>query len=232
MLVNGHNCRTIRLFYKKQNKTYSKGFSLIELIVIIMVLGILAAVASTRMKDVTGGVSVSVAINQITSDLDLIKEISKTHVCNLCIQIDKPMELKYFKHPSGNKYLDKRIVEMLIPSTLDNSLAPEGKHVASLFCQQFSPKLQNGKSWHDYRLEAAETIINTVTEHAPNFKDSIIGSMILSPLDLEEKFGLIGGDIMHGNMTLDQMWAARPLLNYGNYRGPIKSLYMLSLIHI
>ena len=62
--------------YKKQNKTYSKGFSLIELIVIIMVLGILAAIASTKMKDVTGGVSVSVAINKITSDLDLIKEIS------------------------------------------------------------------------------------------------------------------------------------------------------------
>ena len=65
-----------------------------------------------------------------------------------------------------------------------------------------------------------------MTEHAPNFKSSILGAMILSPLDLEEKFGLIGGDIMHGQMTLDQMWAARPLLNYGDYRGPLKSLYM------
>ena len=71
--------------YKKQNKAYSKGFSLIELIVIIMVLGILAAVASTRMKDVTGGVSVSVAINQITSDLDLIKELSLASHENMSI---------------------------------------------------------------------------------------------------------------------------------------------------
>jgi phytoene dehydrogenase-like protein len=118
------------------------------------------------------------------------------------------------------------IVEMLIPSTMDATLAPEGKHVASLFCQQFSPNLADGASWHDHRLTAADTIIETVTKHAPNFRQSILGMMILSPLDLEEKFGLIGGDIMHGQMSLDQMWAARPLMNYGNYRGPLKSLYM------
>ena len=118
------------------------------------------------------------------------------------------------------------IVEMLIPSTMDDTLAPKGQHVASLFCQQFSPSLSDERSWHDHRLAAADTIIETVTKHAPNFKESILGTMILSPLDLEEKFGLIGGDIMHGQMTLDQMWAARPLLNYGNYRGPLKSLYM------
>tara|TARA_Y100000996_G_scaffold288324_1_gene227794 strand:+ start:43 stop:528 length:486 start_codon:yes stop_codon:yes gene_type:complete len=71
--------------YKKRNKACSNGFSLIELVVIIMVLGILAAVASTRMKDVTGGVSVSVAINQITSDLDLIKELSLASHENMSI---------------------------------------------------------------------------------------------------------------------------------------------------
>ena len=118
------------------------------------------------------------------------------------------------------------IVEMLIPSTMDNTLAPDGKHVASLFCQQFSPAMPDGSSWHDHKLTAADTIIKTVTNHAPNFRESILGMMILSPLDLEEKFGLIGGDIMHGQMSLDQMWAARPLMNYGNYRGPLKSLYM------
>jgi phytoene dehydrogenase-like protein len=118
------------------------------------------------------------------------------------------------------------IVEMLIPTTMDETLAPEGQHVASLFCQQFSPTLADGSSWHDHRLAAADNIIETVTKHAPNFRESILGMMILSPLDLEEKFGLIGGDIMHGQMSLDQMWAARPLMNYGNYRGPLKSLYM------
>ena len=117
-------------------------------------------------------------------------------------------------------------VEMLIPSTLDDSLAPPGQHVASLFCQQFAPTLPDGRSWQDARIEAADCIIDTVNAYAPNFKASILGRMILSPLDLEQNLGLIGGDIMHGQMTLDQMWAARPIMNYGDYRGPLKSLYM------
>ena len=120
----------------------------------------------------------------------------------------------------------KPIVEIKIPSTVDDSLAPPGQHVASLFCQQFSPELQDGRSWDDVREEVADLIIDTVTDHAPNFKASVIARQIHSPLDLERKFGLIGGDIFHGTMGLDQLWAARPVLGHGDYRGPIKGLYM------
>ena len=118
------------------------------------------------------------------------------------------------------------IVEMLIPSTVDESLAPAGAHVASLFCQQFAPVLPDGRSWDDEREAAADHIIATVDAHAPGFARSVIARDILSPLDLERKFGLVGGDIMHGNMTLDQLWAARPVLGHGAYRGPLKGLYM------
>ncbi|MFB0872059.1 MULTISPECIES: phytoene desaturase family protein [unclassified Sphingobium] len=118
------------------------------------------------------------------------------------------------------------IVEMLIPSTIDDSLAPEGCHVASLFCQQFAPELPDGRSWDDEREAAADAIIATVEAHAPGFAKSVIARQIHSPLDLERKFGLVGGDIMHGNLTLDQMWAARPVLGHGAYRGPVKGLYM------
>jgi phytoene dehydrogenase-like protein len=118
------------------------------------------------------------------------------------------------------------IVEMLIPSTLDNSLAPPGCHVASLFCQQFAPELPDGRSWDDCREDAADLIIDTVNAHAPNFKASIIARQIHSPLDLERKFGLIGGDIFHGRMSLDQLWSARPVLGHGDYRAPIRGLYM------
>ncbi|MDR3509266.1 MAG: NAD(P)/FAD-dependent oxidoreductase [Caulobacteraceae bacterium] len=118
------------------------------------------------------------------------------------------------------------IVEILIPSTVDDSLAPAGQHVASLFCQQFAPVLPDGRSWDDEREAAADLIIDTVNQHAPNFKASVLGRMILSPMDLERKFGLTGGDIMHGAMSLDQLWAARPFLGHGDYRGPIKGLYM------
>jgi phytoene dehydrogenase-like protein len=116
----------------------------------------------------------------------------------------------------------KPIVEMLIPSTVDDSLAPPGQHVASLFCQQFAP----GHDWEADEAKAADTIIDTVEAHAPGFRASILGQQILSPLGLERKFGLASGDIMHGNMSLDQLWAARPVLGNGAYRGPLKGLYM------
>ena len=118
------------------------------------------------------------------------------------------------------------IVEILIPSTVDDSLAPPGQHVASLFCQQFAPTLPDGRSWDDAREEAADLIIDTVEAWAPGFKASVLGRMILSPLDLERKFGLAGGDIMHGAMTLDQLWSARPFLGQGDYRGALPGLYL------
>ena len=120
----------------------------------------------------------------------------------------------------------KPIVEMLIPSTIDDSLAPPGQHVASLFCQQFAPDHDWDADEGADEIRAAETIIDTVEAHAPGFRASILGRQILSPLGLERKFGLAGGDIMHGNMSLDQLWAARPVLGNGAYRGPLKGLYM------
>jgi phytoene dehydrogenase-like protein len=118
------------------------------------------------------------------------------------------------------------IVEMLIPSTIDDSLAPPGAHVASLFCQHFRYQLPDGRSWHQERDAAAERVIDTVTAYASNFRRSIVGSLVLSPLDLEQRFGLLGGDIFHGALGLDQIWAARPLLGFGNYRTPLRRLYM------
>jgi phytoene dehydrogenase-like protein len=118
------------------------------------------------------------------------------------------------------------VVEMLIPSTVDDSLAPAGRHVASLFCQHFSPELPNGLSWDDIREEAADHVIDTVSRYAPNFKDAVIARKILSPLDLEREFGLTGGDIFHGALTLDQLWTARPVLGHADYRSPVRRLYL------
>ena len=120
----------------------------------------------------------------------------------------------------------KPIVEILIPSTVDDSLAPPGQHVASLFCQQFAPELPDGRSWDDEEDAAADTIIDTVEAIAPGFRASILGRQVLSPKGLYDTFGLVGGDIMHGTMSLDQLWSARPVLGHGSYRGPVKGLYM------
>lgn len=118
------------------------------------------------------------------------------------------------------------IVEMLIPSTLDASLAPDGLHVASLFCQHVAPTLPDGSSWDAHREHVADLMIDTVTAYAPNFRNAVIARQILSPLDLERTFGLVGGDIFHGALALDQIFSARPMLGYGNYRGPLQGLFM------
>ena len=120
------------------------------------------------------------------------------------------------------------IVELVIPSTLDDSLAPKGQHVASLFCQHVAPRLPGGASWDAHREEVADLMIETVNACAPNFKAAVLGRQILSPLDLERTFGLVGGDISHGALSLDQLFSARPMLGHGNYRGPLTGLYMCS----
>jgi phytoene dehydrogenase-like protein len=127
-------------------------------------------------------------------------------------------------------YLDARaegmarapIVEMVIPSTLDDTLAPKGAHVASLFCQHFAPEAD----WAVRKAEAVERIFDVVEAHAPGFRQSVIAHSALSPADLELVFGLSGGDIFHGQLSLDQLWAARPVLGHADYRTPVKGLYL------
>jgi phytoene dehydrogenase-like protein len=125
-----------------------------------------------------------------------------------------------------NGYSAAPVIELMVPSTVDDSLAPAGAHVASLFCQHFAPELPGGRHWNEARDEAARLIIDTVDQYAPNFRRSVIASSALTPTDLEQRFGLIGGDIFHGALGLDQMWAARPLLGYGDYRTPVRGLYL------
>jgi phytoene dehydrogenase-like protein len=117
------------------------------------------------------------------------------------------------------------VVEVLIPSTSDDTLCPPSQHVASLFCQHVAPQLPDGKSWDDHRDEVADLMIATVDRYAPGFAASVIGRQVLSPLDLERQFGLLGGDIFHGALTLNQLFSARPMLGHADYRGPLKGLY-------
>ena len=121
------------------------------------------------------------------------------------------------------------IVELVISSTLDDTLAPQGQHVASLFCQHVHPEVGNGTvddGWDAHRDTVAQLMIDTVDAYAPNFRRSVIGYKALSPLDLEREYSLVGGDIFHGSLGLDQLFNARPLLGQGNYRGALSNLYL------
>ena len=118
------------------------------------------------------------------------------------------------------------IIEMVVPSTLDDSLAPGGAHVASLFCQHVTPQFGDGSSWDQHREKVADLMIDTVESYAPGFKASVVGRQSLSPFDLERIFGLPNGDIFHGALTLDQLFSARPMRRYADYRMPIPGLYL------
>ncbi len=120
-----------------------------------------------------------------------------------------------------NGWSSKPIVEMLIPSTLDDSLSPPGQHVASLFCQHVAPDLADA-----HRETVADLMIETVEAHAPGFRASVVGRLALGPRDLERRFGLIGGDIFHGRLTLDQLFSARPVLGHADHRMPVPGLYL------
>jgi phytoene dehydrogenase-like protein len=91
-------------------------------------------------------------------------------------------------------------------------LAPSGRHVASLFCQHVAPERRDGRSRDETREAAADVMIDTVEAYAPGFKASIIARQIISPVDLEPEFALVGGDIFHGRLSLDQLYSARPVL--------------------
>ncbi len=135
------------------------------------------------------------------------------------------MEEAYFD-ARRHGWSKRPIVEMVIASTLDPTLAPQGAHVASLFCQHVAPNLPNGDSWDTHREEVADLMIATVNAYAPNFKASVIARQIFSPLDLERTFGLVGGDIFHGALDLGQIFSGRPVLGHADYRGPVPGLYM------
>jgi phytoene dehydrogenase-like protein len=135
------------------------------------------------------------------------------------------MEQAYFDARTSG-WSRRPIVELVIGSALDDTLAPSGRHVASLFCQHVAPHLPDGSSWDDHREKVADLMIATVDRYAPNFSRAVLGRQIFTPLDLERTFGLVGGDIFHGTLDLGQLFSARPLLGHADYRGPIPGLYM------
>jgi len=178
-------------------------------------------------KTGSGTFRMNVALSELP-DFSVLrgKEKAEHHTAGIIIAPGMDYMDQAFDDAKAQGWSKKPIVEMKLPTTVDDSLAPEGMHIASLFCQQFAPQLPDGRSWDDAREEVADLIIDTVNDHAPNFKASVIARQIHSPLDLERKFGLIGGDIFHGTMGLDQLWAARPVLGHGDYRAPVAGLYM------
>jgi len=118
------------------------------------------------------------------------------------------------------------VVSMCIPTLMDDSLAPEGCHVMSLFCQHFRRHLPDGRDWDDHREEVADHIVNSVAQYSPNFRQAIVGRQINSPKDIESKLNMVGGDIFHGALHLDQIFSLRPAAGHADHRMPVTGVYL------
>lgn len=130
-----------------------------------------------------------------------------------------------FDHAKYGRYSPDPWIEFTIPSLVDPSLAPQGAHVLSAYAQ-FAPYALRDGDWDTAREALGDAVIRTLTAYAPDLRPLIVGKEVLTPLDLERGWGLTGGHVFHGEMSLDQFFTMRPLLGFGQYRSPVKNLYL------
>jgi phytoene dehydrogenase-like protein len=135
------------------------------------------------------------------------------------------MERAYDQAKYG-EFSSRPYIDMVIPSLTDPSVAPPGKHVLSCFVQYAPYKLKPGLNWDEQRDAFGDAVINTISEHAPNLKNIIIGRQVITPLDIERSIGLTEGNIFQGELSLEQLFFLRPVAGWARYRTPIRNLYM------
>jgi len=145
------------------------------------------------------------------------------HICPTLEYIERAFDDSKYGRPSRQPML-----EITIPTTYDPSLAPPGKHVANIFLQYtpytLSPEV--AANWHALKESYADSVLDLIEEYAPGFKELVLHRHVLSPLDLEEQYGLTGGNIFQGEMGTDQLYFLRPVPGWAQYRTPIRGLYL------
>ena len=142
------------------------------------------------------------------------------HICPSIDYVERAWDDAKYGRPSG-----RPLLEMTIPTSYDTSLAPAGRHIMGIFLQYAPYTLREG-TWEEQREPFADRVIDIIAEYAPNIRDIIVERQVLTPLDLERRFGITGGNIFHGEMSLDQMFSLRPLAGFADYRTPIRGLYL------
>jgi len=143
----------------------------------------------------------------------------RIHIGNEIDYLERAFDESKYGNFSRQPYL-----EATIPSLTDPTLAPEGKHVMSIYMQYAPYKLKG--DWEEQRKALGQTVVQTLAQYAPNLPELILTHQIITPLDLEEKYGLTGGQIFHGELALDQFFTMRPLLDWARYRTPVEKLFL------
>ncbi len=142
------------------------------------------------------------------------------HICPTMEYVERAWDDAKYGLPSGSPLL-----ELTIPTMYDASLAPAGRHIMGIFLQ-YAPYTLRGTSWDALRDTYADRVIDIIDGYAPGFRRLVVERQALSPLDLERRFGIAGGNIFHGEMSLDQMFVMRPLAGWARYRTPVAGLYL------
>ena len=142
------------------------------------------------------------------------------HICPSIEYIERAWDDAKYGRPS-----QRPLLEMTMPTMYDPSLAPPGHHIMGIFIQ-YAPYTLHNLKWDDIREPFADHVLDLIEEYAPNFRSLVVSRQVLSPLDLERRFGLTGGNIFHGEMSLDQMFVMRPVAGWARYRMPVGGLYL------
>ncbi|MGH9872268.1 MAG: phytoene desaturase family protein [Pyrinomonadaceae bacterium] len=173
---------------------------------------------------------VSAKINLALSDLPSFTGVAGDEVrTKLSGRIHIGPDIDYleraFDSAKYGDYSKQPYLDITIPSLLDPALAPAGAQAMSLYIQYAPYKLKEG-DWNSRREEFADNVIDVLSSYAPNLKELILARQVITPLDLEETYGMSGGHIHHGEQSLDQFFTFRPLIGWAQYRTPIKGLYL------
>ena len=142
------------------------------------------------------------------------------HLCPSIEYVERAWDDAKYGRPSRSP-----LIEMTMPTMYDPSLAPAGKHIMGIFLQ-YAPYTLKGTNWDVEREPYADRVLDVIEQYCPNIKKIVVERQTLTPLDLERRFGLTGGNIFHGEMSLDQMFVMRPLAGWAKYRTPVSGLYL------
>jgi phytoene dehydrogenase-like protein len=142
------------------------------------------------------------------------------HICPSIDYIERAWDDAKYGRPSQSPML-----EMTVPTMYDPSLAPEGRHIMGIFLQ-YAPYTLKDATWDQLREPFAQRVLDIIEDYAPGFQGHVLEKQVLTPLDLERRFGIAGGNIFHGEMSLDQMFAMRPVAGCARYQTPVRGLYL------
>jgi phytoene dehydrogenase-like protein len=142
------------------------------------------------------------------------------HICPSIDYVERAWDDAKYGRPSG-----RPLLELTIPTMYDPSLAPPGRHIMGIFLQYAPYTLREG-TWDELREPFGDRVIDLIAEYAPNIRQIVEHRQVLTPLDLEQRFGITGGNIFHGEMSLDQMFVMRPVAGWARYRTPVRGLYL------